>query len=124
VGDISIDPSFFPAVKVQRGAVEYHINNHLDLGPAVSGGFFPSLGNKSTSKKGKKMAKKDSFEVRIKDGRTEYAYDKHGNYKPKVVDSVQEYDTFAEALAEFAYTVSDEYNESKVSLVFVPGKKK
>ena len=84
--------------------------------------FFPTLGNE-TKKKGKEMA--DKYRLTIKNGRNEYKYDKHGNYSPRTVDSVQDYDTLAEALAEFLYTITDEYEaKNKTSLTFIPGKGK
>lgn len=83
--------------------------------------LFPTPRN-TTSKKGNKMAGK--FKLVIKDGDSKYNYDKHGNYTSKVIDLVQEFDTLDEALMEFLMTVTDEYAENKVSLVFTRSKAK
>ncbi len=64
-----------------------------------------------------------SFKLVIKDGDTKYKM-KNGTYTPKVIDRVEEYETLGEALAEFLYSVNDEYNDEKISLVFTPKKKK
>ena len=66
-----------------------------------------------------------TFKLVEKNGTTDYKYnEKKGTYDSKVIDSVQEFDTLPEALAEFLYIVSDEYNENKVKLEFVPKKAK
>lgn len=71
------------------------------------------------------MAKAGTFKLVIKNGNSGYHWnEKTGNYSTKTEDSVSEFDNLAEALAEFLWSVSDEYNSNKVSLVFVPSKKK
>lgn len=103
---VSIDPIFY----------NYDQNHY----------YFPTRRNTSNNTKGnKKMAKAASFKVVVKDGHTEYKFDvKSGTNKSKTVDYVEEFTDFASALSEFLIYVTDEYNEDKVSLTFVPAKKK
>lgn len=105
----------FPITNISREMINY----------PVSGGFFPTPRNKSTKKGNKEMAVEGTFKLVIKDGTSDYKYNaKTGTYTSKVVDSVHEFDTLAEGLSEFLWTVNDEYNDHKVSLTFVPSKKK
>ena len=65
-----------------------------------------------------------SFKLVVKDGEHDFKYDnKSGTYKDKTIDDVRIYENLAEALAEFLYTVGDDYNTNKVSLSFTPKKK-
>lgn len=65
-----------------------------------------------------------SFELVIKNNKMEYKQGKDGSYKYKDVDDIRTYDSLAEALAEFLYSVNDNYNEDRVTLKFIPSKKK
>ena len=67
----------------------------------------------------------DKFKIIVKDGDTEYKWNKKLGYNaPKTTDRIEEFDTFARALEEFMYCVNDEYSGNKVSLVFTRSKKK
>lgn len=113
---VSIDPSFYNYLS------DIAVGTEVEYSEA---GFFPFHRNTSKLKGNKKMAKVSSFKVSVKDGRTEYKYNsKTGANEAKTVDYVEEFPDFASALSEFLIYVTDEYNEDKVSLTFVPGKKK
>lgn len=99
----------------------------INYGPSASGPFtFPTQGNKSKkNRKGNKMA--DKYILTVKNGEVNYGYnDKTGTYDTKRSDRVEEFSNLAEALSEWLYTVNDNYdhNGNKVTLTFVPAKKK
>lgn len=78
---------------------------------------------RKTNRKEKRMAGK--FKLVVKDGETKYKYDPEtGRSKSKTVDRVEKFEDFAVALSEFLYLVTDNYDDSKVSLTFVPKKNK
>lgn len=113
---VSIDPSFY---NYNRSIIE---GIEIEYSEA---GYFPFHRNTSKPKGNKKMAKVNSFKVSVKDGHTDYKYNPTtGVNDSKVVDYVETFADFASALSEFLIYVTDEYNEDKVSLTFVPGKKK
>lgn len=74
--------------------------------------------------KGTKNMANGTYKLIVKDGDTKYRYNKTGDYKPKTVDHVEEFDDFAAALYGLLEWTTDEYNEFKVSLSFTPKKKK
>lgn len=66
-----------------------------------------------------------TFKLVIKDGQSDYKWDAKKNLYTNVLrDSVEEFDNIADALAEFLYTVTDNYTNRKASLIFVPAKDK
>ena len=67
-----------------------------------------------------------AFKVVIKNGDVDYQYNqKTGQYDSKKVDSVTEYKTLPEALAEYLYSIEDygQPGQNKASLVYVPENK-
>lgn len=92
----------FPFVAIRRGAVPYEF-----------------------LRKEKEMAKnKATFTIKVKDGDSKYALNKDGQYEYKTVDYVQDFDNLADALLSLLEYVTDDYNDTKVTLVFTPGKGK
>lgn len=65
-----------------------------------------------------------TFKVSVKDGDTKYTLNKSGQYVSKIVDYVEEFDSFAAALEVFAGYVVDTDNNEKVTLTINSNKKK
>lgn len=76
-----------------------------------------------TPRKHNRKEKGMSYKIVVKDGDTRYA-SKNGTYVAKTVDRVEKYDDLSTALADFLYYTNDEFSFNKVSLTYVPSKKK
>lgn len=66
-----------------------------------------------------------TWKLVVKDGDTLYTTRKNGSFKDKTVDYVEDYDNLSGALQGFLQWIDDYGDETnKVSLVYVPAKKK
>lgn len=100
-----------------QGPMQYNSNDPTYTATNI---IFSTLRNKST-KKGNKMA----YKVVIKDGGTDWKFNaKKGTSEYVTIDDVLMFDSLADAMVEFLTIVSDDYNESKVTLSFTPKKGK
>jgi hypothetical protein len=72
------------------------------------------------------MAAKATWKLVAKDGDTMGKYTSTGAYKAKTIDYVEDYDNLAGALQAFLQWIDDYSGDTdgKVSLVYVPAKKK